>query len=1565
MLATPFGAIDFDNGGQREMALDTQPANTSFPLVIPTQSEHPTARLVMKNELGEAVQQWLIRQNKCTIGSSASSTLRCQLPGIAPFHALLVVGARQIFVRALAPKVTRDGMSVNELLLHGNDNHFELAGHRFEVTRNLEPQDEDAGLGFTSSNPASAKAQRLKFALARPLALKQRGTQSQASPAEPRNASVASRNDSRWIANLIQSAIEPLECQLQNVLEPLTELQEEARRQRQAFEDHQLRENEDGPARISQAIDSSRLAELGPQLEKAAASHAARIDVVKEHISDLSQQIATLERIIGEFPEPSWNSEARHEADARSSEHYQALQQLQTKLTSLADSVQSFTQDQNQHRDQNSSWQSNVSAQLSGLQTAVEGTQVSCEAISKNAAQQAREFLEQTHAKLDQIADQTTEGLQGLATQNSDQFRQLEQLQADALQLISAQSQQEMRTLADRTLSEVAASHQRGEESLTALSQRTDQELASLANKWEESVAQLLNQGEEIKQLASQSASELKQDLQANIETKLSEHANRVGQTLSQRAPEADDDAWRKNIEARFESLQDSLQQILLALPLFATNDATAWTQDSGTAEATALEPDLTNEDVPQALESPSFTDASWWPQSDSLISESVQFCDNQLADEASYRALPSEDSFEYASNANQAIEPASPVVENEHADAAEWQTEELLMPEAELNSAFDAQHDFDQDNWQDWQPESEQQAFSQLPSEVDSPIELAEFGIADDPSDSQHPTISNFFGQKTENLSDTEEWNQASNIDLKSERSPLFSNSDSGFLELSDTEYDFSQLGEYEYVEPQSEELLPEEMRVDESQNQPQQGIASASSEHASRLQLPEAEESAEPSSQQNWFGSEWEFFDKDYSGREAELPQQLFTDTEDAVETTQLPQSDALKVTAWSMPASELEQASAVELPSATEFEFSSCASDAPNSESTIELTEPEAVQQNADMQDAVWAGQESSFENDAFESDAFDKSEDDAAEATWLAESNQDASRNWDDWTTPASATDSDWEHATAPDELQLDEQFFWGAASENNDDAFQQADATQNANYPGGEQPSETFETEPEFSTNADADYFSPSTFGRASDDALAIDADDTANQASSDLQAESLEDRIELPSWWTADGDESSNAMADDAEQPSESSFADGGEPESASAATPSDGLSGSDSFGFDESDFLPSIGDSPKTEEKTRAQAWSNPLSDLLDDEIDSYASKDFRSQDLEEDEFESQTIDEPELMGFAEELPPETNDSLTGSDSISIHGQFETQSIDSIELRSPDSQLTTNTSQIHEELTEDSENFGEFTSQQDDDDSHINLLEGIGETDARLSPEVGLVTEPLQEISHQELSDAEHEESVEQYMERLLSRMRGESQAVQKPPTSDAPVEGESSRGKPQAPRSRTVNHQEDEQASSEAVYEPAQPEQTLSDQVYEEPAENDYQTRPNPNDLKREPNQSFAAMRELANSSARSAIHKSTRKRQVTGVALKGTIAVIALIVGATLLTINGLNLSIGLIAALAAFMVSAIWGYDAIASLSPVLQNHLVLKPNGAELDNANEANASSAESDEPQESNIVTK
>ena len=210
------------------MASDIQTSNCSFPLVIPTQSQVPSARLVLKNELGQVVQQWLIRQNKSTLGSSSSCALRCQEPGIAPYHALLVVGARQIFVRALAPKLTRDGVAVNELLLRDEQSHFEIAGYRFELTR--------AGNAASDAQLRSSGDARLKFTLARPFALNQRRmtTGLPQPPASTHPPSIA--DDRQWVAKLVQAAIEPLECQIRNVLEPLAELQAETFRQRSLLE---------------------------------------------------------------------------------------------------------------------------------------------------------------------------------------------------------------------------------------------------------------------------------------------------------------------------------------------------------------------------------------------------------------------------------------------------------------------------------------------------------------------------------------------------------------------------------------------------------------------------------------------------------------------------------------------------------------------------------------------------------------------------------------------------------------------------------------------------------------------------------------------------------------------------------------------------------------------------------------------------------------------------------------------------------------------------------------------------------------------------------------------------------------------------------------------------------------------------------------------------------------------------------------------------------------------------------------------------------------------------------
>ncbi|MDX1927525.1 MAG: hypothetical protein SFV81_13470 [Pirellulaceae bacterium] len=244
------------------MKLGTQPVNshgpTTFasgtPTVLPTNPNSPFAKLVAKNEVGQIVQQWLLLQNKCTLGSASSCALRCQLTGIAPYHALLVMGARQVFIRALAPKLARNGVMVNELLLTEDESTFEIAGHQFELIRNLKPSEPAA-----ADNPAQNK---MKFTLARPMEIGQvrqptfiptqpapqvTANASTAKPiaAKPTASQAAAQNPAveqlqplqakadsselqpQWITDLIQSAMLPLERQLSEIIEPLAAVQNE------------------------------------------------------------------------------------------------------------------------------------------------------------------------------------------------------------------------------------------------------------------------------------------------------------------------------------------------------------------------------------------------------------------------------------------------------------------------------------------------------------------------------------------------------------------------------------------------------------------------------------------------------------------------------------------------------------------------------------------------------------------------------------------------------------------------------------------------------------------------------------------------------------------------------------------------------------------------------------------------------------------------------------------------------------------------------------------------------------------------------------------------------------------------------------------------------------------------------------------------------------------------------------------------------------------------------------------------------------------------------------------
>jgi hypothetical protein len=221
----------------------------------------------------------------------------------------------------------------------------------------------------------------------------------------------------------------------------------------------------------------------------------------------------------------------------------------------------------------------------------------------------------------------------------------------------------------------------------------------------------------------------------------------------------------------------------------------------------------------------------------------------------------------------------------------------------------------------------------------------------------------------------------------------------------------------------------------------------------------------------------------------------------------------------------------------------------------------------------------------------------------------------------------------------------------------------------------------------------------------------------------------------------------------------------------------------------------------------------------------------------------------------------------------------------------------------------------------------HSEPWRNAAEAEGRLDANLG---EPIDEADEGE----GEEDSVEDYMRKLLARMRGvpEDQvempvtASAKPVAPDAParsnetVKTKDNGFSSQAPPTVDFAGANTEQAAIQAT-EPFDPDKYL------------------PRVFAPEKTQHLAAMRELANSSARTAINKSTRQRHLTSVILKVGIAVAGFAVGTVLIVINGFALNIGLIATVASFFVALIWGYDAMSSLRPLLHAGIVLQPQPA--------------------------
>ncbi len=81
-------------------------------------------QLILRDSLGKVAQKWTLSNPKCVIGSGTNCNVSCQLPGIVDHHVLMVIGAKQVFIRAMASGLTRNGQNISELVLPGTETEF-------------------------------------------------------------------------------------------------------------------------------------------------------------------------------------------------------------------------------------------------------------------------------------------------------------------------------------------------------------------------------------------------------------------------------------------------------------------------------------------------------------------------------------------------------------------------------------------------------------------------------------------------------------------------------------------------------------------------------------------------------------------------------------------------------------------------------------------------------------------------------------------------------------------------------------------------------------------------------------------------------------------------------------------------------------------------------------------------------------------------------------------------------------------------------------------------------------------------------------------------------------------------------------------------------------------------------------------------------------------------------------------------------------------------------------------------------------------------------------------------
>ncbi len=356
-------AIDLQShAANRNLAGSTNPSNVVRGTLI----------LLDKNE--QRLKQWLVRQAKCTIGSASDCSVCCELPGIAPHHALLVIGAKQVFLRALAPKVSLNGVYINELVLADEHQIFEIAGHRFSFSRKQ--------LQAAQVNPSLelSKPKRIRFSNARvecqpgaPLA------------PPPVNAESFSGISRQWISQAIKEAVAPIESRLRELAIPTDVFKLEIDRIRQLES-----------TRLAATADTDQLVNSQKAIERVITQQTDSIDSIARRVTEINDRIVAIEYAVND----SLAQESSIAQDTRFQAFQDSLNQIQERVESVFNLARELQGNQTAISDSDVDWKSAVTTKLTELPELIERLQSGMNALSS--------AMEALHASHQIVAERDT-----------------------------------------------------------------------------------------------------------------------------------------------------------------------------------------------------------------------------------------------------------------------------------------------------------------------------------------------------------------------------------------------------------------------------------------------------------------------------------------------------------------------------------------------------------------------------------------------------------------------------------------------------------------------------------------------------------------------------------------------------------------------------------------------------------------------------------------------------------------------------------------------------------------------------------------------------------------------------------------------------------------------------------------------------------------------------------------------------------------------------------------------------------------------------------------------------